>query len=157
MPLPSLTTKPVRLLLLLGGVLSITTPIHAQPSVTTEVEAVVQALFEGMRTRDTASVRALFHPDARMYTSHRVGEEPVLEAGSLDQFLQALGKPSDLQWDERIEGLQIHEDGTLAQAWMQYVFYLGETPHHAGVNAMTLVRSPKGWQILHLTDTRRKP
>ena len=121
------------------------------------IETTVQALFDGMRSRDTAAVRALFHPQAQLFTSHRVGEEPVVEAGSLDAFLRALGQPAPDAWDERISNLRIHEDATLAQAWMDYAFYLGDQLHHRGVNAMTLVLTPEGWRILHITDTRYQP
>lgn len=46
-----------------------------------EVRAVVDRLFDGMRARDTAAIRATFHPDFRLaITSYREGQ-PAMQIG----------------------------------------------------------------------------
>lgn len=129
--------------------------MRGQTAEEVQVREVVQRLFDGMRQGDSAVVRSTFHPEARlMSTSIREGE-PRLQAGSIDEFIRAVGSPHDEPWDERIEDLQIRVDDPLASAWMEYRFYLGERLSHCGVNAMQLVRGAGGWRILHVVDTRR--
>jgi len=121
-----------------------------------EVRAVIAQLFEGMRLSDSARVRAVFHPEARMGSA-------VLRNGALafapegaESFIAAVGAPKQVVWDERISNLRIEVDGPLASAWMDYVFYAGTQRSHCGVNAMQLVRGATGWQIVSLVDTRRR-
>jgi hypothetical protein len=39
---------------------------------------------------------------------------------------------------------------------MNYAFYLDDQFSHCGVNAFQLVRMEAGWQIIQITDTRRR-
>lgn len=121
-----------------------------------EVRAVVQRLFDGMRAGDSAAVRSVFHPEARLGSA-------VLREGALafrptspDGFVRAVGAPKEAIWDERVSNLRVEVDGPLATAWMDYRFYAGERFSHCGVNAMQLVRAASGWQIVSLVDTRRQ-
>lgn len=121
-----------------------------------EVAAVVQRLFDGMRAGDSTMVRSVFHADARMLTMAERDGAPVLREGRVDGFVEAVGTPHDRVWDERISDLEIRVDGPMASAWMDYAFYHGGAFSHCGVNAMQLFRSPEGWQIVSLADTRRQ-
>lgn len=121
-----------------------------------EVRASVAALFDAMRAGDSAAVRRLFHPAARIGSA--VERDGVVSArpDTPEGFIRAVGGPREAVWDERIADLRIEVDGPLATAWMEYAFYLGERRNHCGVNAMQLVRMAEGWQILSLIDTRRQ-
>ncbi|MDP9145900.1 MAG: nuclear transport factor 2 family protein [Actinomycetota bacterium] len=139
------------LLLLLAG------PVAAQaPNPRQEVEATIQRLFDAMRAGDSAGVRAVFHPAARLGSA--VMRDGVVSIRPDDPagFIRAVGGSREAVWDERIAGLRIEIDGPLASAWMEYAFYLGERRNHCGVNAMQLVRMATGWQIVSLIDTRRQ-
>lgn len=118
------------------------------------VRATVARLFDGMRARDTSAVRATLHPSARLLSVERHGEAHHVEEGDLNGFLAALAA-STVVWDERVGDIDVRVDDGLATAWMAYRFYAGETFSHCGVNAMQLVLTPDGWQIVHLMDTRR--
>ena len=120
------------------------------------VRAVIDQLFEGMRAGDSTLVRAVFHPDLRlMSTSEHHGSFEV-DLGSAEDFLRAIGTPHPQVWDEQISNVVIHVSDGLAQAWMDYVFYLDDRALHFGVNAFQLVKTDAGWKIIHLMDTHRK-
>ena len=61
-----------------------------------------------------------------MYTPYtsKTGEQE-LEEGKLDNFLNAIGSDHDHVWDERISNTMIQIDGSLAQVWTDYTFYIG--------------------------------
>lgn len=120
-----------------------------------DVERVIERLFDGMRAADSAMVRSVFHPDARLATSAMREGQPVVSTAPLDGFIQAVGGAMEV-WDERLHRIDVRVDGNLASAWMTYSFYRGEEFSHCGVNAMHLVRTGEGWRILQLTDTRRR-
>ena len=81
---------------------------------------------------------------------------PELQAGSIDEFVRAVGTPHAEVWDERIDDVEIEVDDPLATAWMDYRFHLGETFSHCGVNAFQFLRTADGWQVIQITDTRRR-
>jgi hypothetical protein len=132
-------------------------PAQAEaPDPETEVAAVVQRLFDGMRSGDGEMVRSVFHPAARLQTAAARDGAPVLQEGDVDDFVRAVGTPREQVWDERIWDLEVRVDGNLATAWMRYAFYVDDRFSHCGVNAMQLFRDGEGWRIVQLIDTRRR-
>jgi hypothetical protein len=137
-------------------------PAQAQPgppaspsrSPADAVRATLDAFFDGMRAGDSAAVRGLFAPDARIQALE-AGDSLSVDTRSANGFAGAVGAPRDVVWDERIWDVRIRVDGPMADAWMSYVFYLGEKRSHCGVNAMHLVRRDAAWKILRVTYTRR--
>lgn len=121
-----------------------------------QVEAAITRLFDAMRAGDSAAVRSLFHPAARLGSAVERDGVVTVRPDAPDAFIRAVGSPRQAVWDERIAGLTIQIDGPLASAWMEYAFYLGDRRSHCGVNAMQLVRMAEGWQIVSLIDTRRQ-
>ncbi len=130
--------------------------ISRPSAVETEVRQVVDRLFDAMRGGDSAAMRPLFHPEARLVSVGRRAGAPVLQEEEIGGFLAAVGTPRPEVLDERISDVEIRIDGDLATAWMQYAFYLGDRFSHCGVNAFQLFRSAAGWQILQIADTRRR-
>jgi opacity protein-like surface antigen len=120
------------------------------------VRAAIDGMFDGMRAGDSTMVRAAFHPTMRLQSVGRREGAVVLREDSADAFVRAVGTPHVEVWDERLGDVEVRVDGDLAQAWMPYTFYRGETLSHCGVNAMHLVRTPQGWKITQITDTRRR-
>ena len=121
------------------------------------IASVVHELFDGMRAGDSAAVRRVMHPEVRMVTSFRREGEPVVTVEEdMSGFIEAVGTPHDEVWDERIWGLLIRTDGDFGMAWMNYAFYLGTRFSHCGIDLMELVRTPDGWKIIGLADTRRR-
>ena len=120
------------------------------------VLAVVDQLFEGMRAGDSTAVRAVFDDGARMQSIGQEGGTPSLRTGSVDRFVEAVGRPHDAVWDERIWDPVVQTDGPMAMAWTPYAFYLGDTLSHCGVNAIHLIRRGDAWKVFYLVDTRRE-
>ncbi|HEU0014473.1 MAG TPA: DUF3224 domain-containing protein [Longimicrobium sp.] len=131
-------------------------PLAAQPSAEDEVRQVVVRLFDAMRAGDSAAVRSVFHPTARLQSAAVRQGVPVLRTDSVEAFVRAVGTPHDTVWDERISNLEVRVDGELATAWMDYAFHVGPRFSHCGVNAFQLFRAADGWKVIQLTDTRRR-
>lgn len=121
-----------------------------------EVMKAVFTLFDGMREADSAKVHSVFTDDAKMYTVMEVEGEMVLREGSLQRFLDAVGTPHDIVWDEPIWNYSVNIDGHLASVWTQYAFFAGEKFSHCGVDAFKLFKTSEGWKIYSLSDTRQK-
>lgn len=131
-------------------------PLSAQSTPEQEVRAAVDRMFEAMRMGDSASLRAAFHPSARLNSTAVREGRLVVRADSIEAFIRAVGSPHPELWDERISDVEIRVDGPLATAYMKYAFYRGEQFSHCGVNAFQFVKGENGWQILQITDTRRR-
>jgi len=129
----------------------------AQTADLTTPENTIKSLFLGMYHGDSTIVRSCFSESMTLNSvfTIRSGEQVVSSGSSID-FLNAVGTPHDEKWIERISNLEIKEDGDLAQAWMDYSFFLDDKFSHCGVNAMHLVKKDGSWKIFHLMDTRRK-
>lgn len=122
-----------------------------------EVRAVIDQLFDGMRTGDSTAVRAVFHEHAVLATTFTTPEGvPVYRTNEADRFVEAVGSPHDEVWDEKIWDVVIQVDDNLASAWMNYAFYAGDNFSHCGVNSFQMVRTPDGWKTVYLVDTRRR-
>jgi hypothetical protein len=114
--------------------------------------AVVQRLFDGMRTRDTALLRAIFDSSARLIST-RQGE---MRTQSADGFIRAIAtaKPG-VVLNERMWAPEVRIDADLAQVWAKYDFHNSETFSHCGVDAFELTRTSSGWKIVQVAYTVR--
>lgn len=141
----------------MGFLIVAASPAQAQDQAGTEdVLAVIERLFDGMRTGDSTAVRAVFDDEAQMQTIDPQGDAPAIREGSVDRFVKAVGESRDEVWDERIWDPVVHIDEPLATAWVPYAFYLDDTLSHCGVNAFHLIRRTDDWKIFHLVDTRHQ-
>ena len=133
-----------------------TAPISAQPtqSAESEVLAVVNAVFDGMRKVDSAMVRPLFHAKARMFTVDLRRPDSLVE-GSVERFIQSIGRPRTEVFDEQLSNVRVMIDGSIASVWTDYKFFRGTTFSHCGVDHFLLVKQRGSWKILELSDTRR--
>jgi hypothetical protein len=119
------------------------------------VLAVVQRLFDGMRTRDTLALQEVFDPGARllgMRTRSRDGQEVVQNLSAAD-FINFIAKDPRTPWIERAFDPDVHVSGTLAAVWAEYDFHFGQKLSHCGVDAVHLLKTPVGWKIVQITDT----
>ena len=117
----------------------------------------IQNLFDGMREADSAKVSSAFVADAEMISiSTNAAGETLQKKGDLNRFLDLVHNSRPHIWDERIRIERIEIDGSMAQVWCAYAFYLDDQFSHCGVNAFTLVKTDGNWKIRFLSDTRRK-
>lgn len=113
-------------------------------------------LFTGMNLGDSAMVHSAFAREVTMATvmKDKSGKQVVRRESSIAGFLKAVGTPHPEPWSEPIWDARIEVDGTFAQVWTQYAFYVGKKFSHCGVDAFQLVSDGKEWKIIHLADTR---
>jgi len=139
---------------LLAG-LSWVAPVSAQSAAETEVVAVVNRVFDGMRKGDSAMVRPLFHAKARMITMDLRSERPARVDESVEGFIRSVGSPRTEVYDEQLSNVKTMIDGSLASVWADYKFLRGTTLLHCGIDHFLLVKEGGVWKIIELADTRR--
>lgn len=121
-----------------------------------EVLAAVHKLFESMQARDTAALRGVFDPVARLMNTVTRDGQTTVRVTTVDQFVNSIASaPADRELNERIYAPEVRIDGTLATVWTFYTFHLGQQFSHCGVNAIQLLETSTGWRIVQLADTRR--
>lgn len=131
--------------------------LAAQSTTEEEVLAPIHLLFDGMRAGDSSMVRAAFHPTARLQTTYTdKNGVPQIHTGDLEKFLIQIGSPHDQPLDEQIWAYEVKVEDNLASVWTPYTFYLGEQMLHCGVNAFQIAKTPDGWKIIQIADTRTK-
>ncbi len=122
-----------------------------------EVMRVVIDVFDGMREADSAKVKSHFYPQPSANTAFINKEgEPQFKIDDISNWFNAIGKPHDQVWDERIWDYQVQIDLNLAAVWVRYGFYLDKEFHHCGVDAIQLAHDGSQWRIFHLADTRQE-
>ena len=105
------------------------------------VIATIQRMFDGMRASDSAMVRSVFDPSARLQSAFTNKEgKAVLTTEAIGEFVEAVGTPHTEVWDERIWSYDVRMDGRLATVWTDYTFYLDDKMLHCGVNAFHLFK-----------------
>lgn len=155
----------MKLLLFTGcfALVLLSSPMYSQSSQLADLEAteqeiiqVVIAIFDGMRAGDSEAVKKHFYPETLLYSAF-TGENGNQELQKLDiqNWFTAIAKPHEQVWDERIWDYEVQVDGNLSAVWVKYAFYLDQTLHHCGVDAIQLAYDGKNWKIFHIADTRQ--
>lgn len=146
-------------ILLLFLMLTTALPTFSQETETdeTQIKAVIDQLFDGMRETDSIKIRATVYPNATLKTIfiNKAGK-PKLHSDSMEKFIKSTGSEHEGIYDEKIWSYDIKIDGNMATAWTEYTFYYNKDLLHCGVNAFELFKSEEGWKIIGITDTRRK-
>jgi ketosteroid isomerase-like protein len=132
--------------------LALTSPLAAQSGEAAKVMEPITRLFDGMRAHDSLMVLSAFAPDARLVSKDRTGALRYLAA---QQFARAVGSATGEPWDEPIYEPQVLVDGDVAVVWAKYDFLRGSTWSHCGIDAFMLSKTPDGWRITQLADTRQ--
>ena len=117
--------------------------------------ATVERLFDAMRLRDTAAMRAQFDSAARLVSTTERDGAPVMRAISIDRWLQVVDAATR-ELDERSWGSEVRIDDNLATVWVKYEFVAGGQFSHCGVDAFQLFKGPTGWKIFQVADTHRR-
>lgn len=129
-------------------------PTESVQSAEGEVLAVVARMFDGMRAKDGALLRSLFHPDALMTgTGMRDGSYRVT-MNPPDGWIESISSFTGGEIDERIYDPQVLVSGPLASVWTEYDLYVDGEFRHCGVDAFHLALTDEGWKIVHVADTR---
>jgi hypothetical protein len=124
---------------------------HAQEA---EVLAVVNKLWEAMRTRDSAMARTVFDTSARMFRVVERDSTRSIRVDRLDGFIRAIGGARD-PWIERMVNPEVRVDQNIASVWTWYDFTVNGRQNHCGYDSIELARTSDGWKIVFLSDTRQ--
>ena len=130
----------------------------ASPTVEREVVATVQRFFDAMRTRESASLRAMTAPDLVVMASIEPADPaagPTIRSQARANFLSAMGA-SSIELRERMWSPDVRADGGIASLIARYDFHRGGEFSHCGVDAFQLVRQPTGWVVSGLVYTVRR-
>ncbi|WP_462251563.1 nuclear transport factor 2 family protein [Ekhidna sp.] len=122
-----------------------------------EVMAVINQVFEAMRTNDSTLLKQSFTDNPNTFTAYINQEgKSILATGDFQRFVNAVGQPKEQVWNEPIWNEKVEIDGNLAQVWVDYAFYIDDQFSHCGVDAFHLINQDGAWKIFHLVDTRRR-
>jgi hypothetical protein len=131
--------------------------IFAQQTDADAVKQTINTMFDAMRKGDSTMLRSTFHKNIVFEgVANKKDGTADLNIENPNDFIKAVGTPHTEMWDEQITFNDIKIDGDLASVWTPYKFYLGKTFSHCGVDVFTLMRTPTGWKIIYIIDTRRK-
>jgi hypothetical protein len=128
-------------------------PLRAQQD-QAAVLTVVKRVFDGMRTRDTALMRAQFAPSARLLSIDAKTGKPEIKTMDPSGWIGAVGKGSGPAWDERTFDPVVEQDDNIAHVWTYYEFWLGPKLSHCGYDSFFLVKLTDGWKVTQVADTR---
>ena len=118
------------------------------------VRAVVDRLFDGMRSRDTTMMRSVFADEAQFYGLDREGKVRITTPS---QFITSISQaPEGLLLDEVLHDVEIRIDGPLASVWTYYDFFAGDEFSHCGYDAFQMLKVQGEWKIVALADSRRQ-
>jgi hypothetical protein len=142
------------ILLTLMMVCSLGIHLQAQQA---EVQAVIDKLFEGMKTKNAQLLEECFHGQAIMHTTISKENGATLGSNSVQDFINRIATtPAETILDERILSYDIQIDGEMAAAWTPYEFYVNDNFSHRGVNSFQLINTEQGWKITYIIDTRKR-
>jgi uncharacterized protein (TIGR02246 family) len=120
-----------------------------------EIRRTVERMFDAMRARDTAALRAVFDSSARLVTTFIRDGKPAMRSTPIERFVQSVGA-AQVTLDERIYDVEVRQDDNLATVWTRYTFYAGERLSHCGYDAFQLYRAEGGWKVFAIADTQRR-
>ena len=122
-----------------------------------EIENTVKTFFDGCNERDTTKVKSVCHHEM-IFKSILEGEIGVKleEEITSDSSLSFASLPENMKFKIKKPSCKIQTDGTVANAWTPYEFYVSGKLHHSGVCDFTLSKKNDAWKIIYIIDTRRK-
>ena len=121
------------------------------------VKAVVNLLFEGMKSANADLVKSTFADSAVLQTIRRNRDGSFfVDSENPAEFATIVGQAKKDSLDERISFDAVLIDGPLAVVWTPYKFYYAGNFSHCGVNSFQLVKIGGEWKIQYLIDTRRR-
>jgi hypothetical protein len=130
--------------------------LAAQEAPEDAVLEVVTRLFDGMREKDEAKLRTVFHADARLHTAvPDPSGEPLTRETPVESFINNVAG-AEVYIDEVTFEEVVLVDGNLAMAWTPYNVFVDGAFQHCGVDVFIMTMTPDGWKILQLADTRRR-
>ena len=126
-----------------------------------EIKQSITVFFEGLQTADTLKIQSVCHKEMKLQSIMEKNMVGTLSFETNEEFYKSIASlPKNLKIEERLLSYKIQIDGSMAQVWTPYEFYIDGKLSHIGTNSFTLLleKTPEtsGWKIVHIIDTRRK-
>ena len=126
-----------------------------------KIKQSIFVFFEGLQSADTLKIQSVCHKEMKLQSIMEKNAIGTLSFESNEEFYKSIASiPKNLKIEERILSYKIQIDGSMAQVWTPYEFYIDGKLSHIGTNSFTLLleKTPEtsGWKIVHIIDTRRK-
>ena len=123
-----------------------------------KVKYVVDTFFEGLNQSDSLKMKTVMHVSMTLQSiqPNDIGEVKLLNQ-NIPSFLKLVTQYAKARnWEEELQSYVFNIDGSLAQVWSPYKFYLNGMLSHCGANSIQLFYDNKQWKIVSILDTRRK-
>ena len=132
--------------------------INAQNNEKEEVKKAVEIFFDGFHNQDSTLIKRSTSPAIIMQTIGRdKGGASVVKTSDFSNFLKSIVSiPDTTNFREKLLSYQIQIDGSMANAWTPYEFWINDTLSHCGVNSFQLHKQDGVWKIIYIIDTRRR-
>lgn len=122
-----------------------------------EIKQSISIFFDGLQTADTLKIQTVCHKEMKLQSIMEKNGVGKLSFETNEEFFKSIASiPKNLKIEERILSYKIQIDGSMAQVWTPYEFYVNEKLSHIGTNSFTLLLENNIWKIVHIIDTRRK-
>ena len=132
--------------------------LNAQNNEKEEVKKAVEMFFNGFHNQDSVLIKSTTSPGIIMQTIGRDKEGgSVVKTSDFNTFLKSIVSiPDTTKFREKLLSYQIQVDGSMANAWTPYEFYINDQLSHCGVNSFQLHKKDGAWKIIYIIDTRRR-
>jgi len=139
-------------------IIIISQSIEAQQVEKNQIKEVISLFFKGLQSGDTLLIKQTISKDLKLQTTFKNKEgKSILRNEDVSKFLNSVASKNTKDiWEEKLLSYHIQVDGTMANVWTPYEFYLNNDFSHCGVNSFQLFFDGKKWSIIYLIDTRRK-
>jgi len=140
------------------AIIIISQSIEAQQVEKNQIKEVISLFFKGLQSGDTLLIKQTISKDLKLQTTFKNKEgKSILRNEDVSKFLNSVASKNTKDiWEEKLLSYHIQVDGTMANVWTPYEFYLNNDFSHCGVNSFQLFFDGKKWSIIYLIDTRRK-
>jgi len=132
--------------------------LGAQNDEKEEVKKTVEIFFDGFHNQDSTLIKSATSSAIIMQTIGRDKEgTSVVKTSDFNNFLKSIVSiPDTTKFREKLLSYQIQIDGSMANAWTPYEFWVNDTLSHCGVNSFQLHKQDGIWKIIYIIDTRRR-
>lgn len=117
-----------------------------------EALAVVNKLFDAMRAKDAAAMRALFTAEGQLTATQRRDGQPSLRVFNGEAFAKLIVETKGVL-KERMYKPEVLVSGDLVLVRGRYGFHVDDRFSHCGTNSFHLMRTADGWKIVNAAST----
>lgn len=122
-----------------------------------EVQKTIETFFEGFHAKDSVKMKSVCDEKIIFHSVYENSKGNMLSDFLGKEFFEMISSiPNNMQFQEKILSYNIQVDGSLANAWTPYEFYINGKLNYFGTNSFSLYKDNDVWKIIYVIDTRRK-